>query len=242
MEIIVSEQSDYQHIMVCRNGGSTELVLDGHPQSELPNNEYYEVLLGQSSNDVLVLGGGDLTGVDVFCANKVKRWKIVEIDEQVVKICAKFTKRKRKLWKSNVIIDDALTYLQHCEPVEHIIVDLLAMTKFDALSAPYSFFKFVSLLSDKTTKWASGFINAGSQGTAAGIVMIPLLLQAGFEHVQILINEYGENFFWATKPGHESAVRPDHRKYVIEYGAALVDEAIFDFDIDEQLIVIDEGL
>lgn len=242
MEILVSEQSEYQHIMVCRKGASTELVLDGHPQSELPNNEYYEVLLGDTKHDVLILGGGDLTGVDVLCSRKVTDWRLVEIDQKVIDVCAKFTKRRRKLWKDKVIIGDALTHLQKCEPVDHIIIDLLAMTKFDALSAPYSFAFFLKLLQEKSKKHVSGFINSGSLGTAAGIAMIPLLKRVGFEQVELLINEWGENFFWATQPGHESGVRPDMRKYVVEYGAALVDEAILDLGIDEQLIVIDEGL
>ena len=116
MEVLVSEQSKFQHIMVCRSAAVPELILDGYPQSALPNDAYYELLLGKTRGSVLVLGGGDLTGVNVFCTSKVADWKIVEIDEKVVEVCARFTHRRRKLWKENVIIDDALVFLQNCEP------------------------------------------------------------------------------------------------------------------------------
>ena len=242
MEILVSEQSDFQHIMVYRAKSMPELILDGYPQSTLPNNEYYELLLGKTRESVLVLGGGDLTGVEVFCSEKVRDWKLVEIDEKVIEVCSRFTRRRRKLWQNNVIIGDALTYLQECEPVDHIIIDLLAMTRFDVLAAPYSFTEFIQLLQKKARKHVSGFVSTGNYGTAAGIVMLPVLKRAGFAQVELLINELGENFFWATQPGHESGIRDDMKRYVVHYGAGLTNEAIFDLQVDEQLIIVDEAL
>lgn len=241
MEIILSEQSPYQHIMIYRKGALVELILDGYPQSALPNNDYYEMMLGPNQNlSTLILGGGDLTAVDVIAQRGITDWKMVEIDEVVVRACERFCPRRRNVWGKHVIIGDAFQYLRDCEPVEHIIVDLLAMSRFDALAPGMDITEFARLLYQKSTLYVSGFIDAMSYGTATGLVLRPVFQKAGFKHFYILINELGEHFFWA---GHAPIEFPSKmNKYVVQYGPAFRDDAIYDFTPGEQMFIVHEGL
>ena len=241
MEIIFSDQSAFQHIMIYRKGPLVELILDGYPQSALPNNAYYEMMLGANRGwSTLILGGGDLTAVDVLVGHGITNWKMVEIDEMVVKACERFCPRRRNVWSKNVIIGDAFAYLRECEPVEHIVVDLLAMSRFNALEDSITIEEFITLLYQKSTKYVSGFIDAMSYGTATGIVLHRAFQKAGFQYFEVLINELGEHFFWA---GHAPIELPANMgKYVVQYGAAFRDDAIYDFTVAEQLTIVHEGL
>lgn len=241
MEVIFSEKSPYQHIMIYRKGALVELILDGYPQSALPNNEYYEMMLGANRGlNTLILGGGDLTAVSVLVGHGITNWTMVEIDEMVVKACERFCTHRRNVWGKHVIIGDAFAYLRECEPVEHIVVDLLAMSRFDALEGGITIEEFIKLLHAKTTMYVSGFIDAMSYGTATGIVLQRAFTQAGFKHFEVLINELGEHFFWA---GHVPIEFPANMgKYVVKYGTAFRDDAIYDFTVAEQLTIVHEGL
>ena len=241
MEVIFSEQSPYQHIMIYRKGALVELILDGYPQSALPNNEYYEMMLGANRGwRTLILGGGDLTAVEVLVRHDITDWKMVEIDEMVVKACERFCPRRRNVWGRNVIIGDAFAYLRECEPVEHIVVDLLAMSRFNALEGAMTVTEFVELLLAKSTRYVSGFIDAMSYGTGTGIVLQRVFEKAGAVDFKLLINELGEHFFWA---GHIPVeLPPKMRKYAVQYGTAFRDDTIYDFTPDEQLLIVHEGL
>lgn len=241
MEVILSEQSPYQHIMIYRKGALVELILDGYPQSALPNNEYYEMMLGPNNDlSTLIMGGGDLTAVDVIARRNITDWTLVEIDEMVIKACERFCPRRRNVWGKHVIVGDAFQHLKDCAPVEHIVVDLLAMSRFDALAPGLSILDFAKLLHQKATKYVSGFIDAQSYGTATGIVLQHVFKRAGFAHYYILINELGEHFFWA---GHAPIEFPAKmNKYVVQYGASFRDDAIFDFTPEEQMHIVHEGL
>lgn len=241
MEVILSEQSPYQHIMIYRKGALVELILDGYPQSALPNNEYYEMMLGPNNDlSTLIMGGGDLTAVDVIARRNITDWTLVEIDEMVIKACERFCPRRRNVWGKHVIVGDAFQHLKDCEPVEHIVVDLLAMSRFDALAPGLGILDFAKLLHQKATKYVSGFIDAQSYGTATGIVLQHVFKLAGFAHYYILINELGEHFFWA---GHAPIEFPAKmNKYVVQYGASFRDDAIFDFTPEEQMHIVHEGL
>jgi len=241
VEVIYSDITPFQHIMIYRKGALVELILDGYPQSALPNNEYYEMMLGPNHGwSTLILGGGDLTAVEVLVRHGITDWKMVEIDEMVVNACERFCPRRRNVWGKNVIIGDAFAYLRECAPVEHIVVDLLAMSRFDALESGITIEEFIKLLAEKSTKYVSGFIDAMSYGTATGLVLQRAFERAGFVDFQILVNELGEHFFWA---GHVPIELPTKMsKYVIRYGVAFRDDAIYDFTLAEQLMIVHEGL
>lgn len=241
MEILFSEQSPYQHIMICRRGNVNELVLDGNPQTCLPNNSYYETLIGPGDcESYLILGGGDLTCVDVFVNLGIENWRMVEIDQMVIDACAPYCRHRRNTWGKRVIIGDALEYLLNSEPVDHIIVDLIAMAKFDVLAQSMSIQEFLKLLVEKSKRYVSGFIDSTSTGTAAGIILKNEFMRLGMREYELLLNPWEENFFWTS---HDRLDLPAWlRQYAISYGASLRDEKVFELHTDEQLLVINEGL
>lgn len=238
MEIIGSLQSAYQHIMLIRQGPFTELVLDGRPQTTLPNNAYYEMLLGAVPVDsrVLVLGGGDLTCVDVFKRKNIHDWKMVEIDEDVIKMCEIFCPHKRNTWENNVEIGDAFEHLQKGYTYEHIIVDLLSFAYFDALSTSMTIYDFCKALKACATKTVSAYVGTGAGGVVGALAVLPLFRKLGMDP-KILMSELGELFIWVSVCDAPLPLTPLQTSQVITYGATVKDDRFYDYSPEERLIM-----
>lgn len=239
MEIIGSTKSKFQHIMLCQVGPSVELVLDGKFQTRLPNNNYYETMLTGIPKDdsVLILGGGDLTAIDVLARAGIEDWDMVEIDEDVVNLCEIYCPHQRRKWDHKVHIQDAFDYLARCGPVDHIAVDLLSLTYFDQLSQT-SLREFIKQLAEKANKSVRMYVDAGASGVLSSLVAMPLLKQSGLQPVVLMNNLY--EVFIVASFDPQPTLAPQHRKFMINYGASVKDLDFFEFTPEEQLLLVRE--
>lgn len=137
--IVAFERSPYQEIVVTRRGADTRLYLDGALQfSTRDEFRYTESLvypaLGDSARSVLILGGGDgLAARELLRQPHVDTIVQVELDPAVVEL-ARTTLRDVNGGsltdpRVRVIIDDAMTWLRHPDPLpeggfDAVIVDL----------------------------------------------------------------------------------------------------------------------
>ncbi len=136
-EIIYAGSSPYQRIEVIRTGNMGKcLFLDGKIQSsELDEFIYHEALvhpamfLSNRPDRVLIAGGGEGATVREVLKHPVSEVIMVDLDEEVVKICKKILPE----WNNGafddprvkVIIDDARAYLEKIEDYfDVIIIDL----------------------------------------------------------------------------------------------------------------------
>ncbi len=94
-DIVFSERSKFQQIVLTRSGNDFRLYLDGSLQfSTYDEYRYHEMLvfpplylLDQSSADVLVLGGGDGIAVrELLRSEKVNKITLVELDQKMISL------------------------------------------------------------------------------------------------------------------------------------------------------------
>ena len=242
MQIIHSSRSAFQHIMLVEQSRETSLVLDGKYQTQLPNDDYYAVLLGPNdgSHSVSILGGGDLTAVRVLHALEIEDWRIFEIDPDVIDVCTPFCGIPRKDWADKIVIGDALAALKDgTAAAGHIIVDLLAMTEIDALSAEMRPRDFIRYLCMNAKSMISGFTAGGPRGILLNELMRHEFTKHGFDFFYSFVNTLDEAFFVASKAdidlSQQAAVN------LIGYPVYPKSGEIRHFSFEEQLLIIREA-
>lgn len=241
VRIVGSQFSEYQHIMLTEQDKRTSLVLDGHYQTPLPNNDYYDTLLAPNlrNEDVVILGGGDMTCLPVLHRRGIARWKMYELDAAVVESCLPFIPNKPKDVMEHVVIGDAIAPLISGEiSAPHIIVDLFGMNRLDALTAcaPDD---FIAALCMSAGKLITGY----TAGFTVGIMLNELLRfefhKYGFPFFTTIYNEVEECFFYASK--EPIVVPPRIAPMVLGYRVFPKNSEIMDYSLKEKIQIVREA-
>lgn len=217
--VLASEQSDYQHIMVIENAGKKYLYLDNNFQTTYPSYEYHDIMLANASEDdsVLILGGGDLTSIPYLFKKGIGNFKIVEIDKLVVDVSKIFCPVRESLWKDNVIIDDAFRFLLEAEDNswDIVIVDLLGFVDLFKFSQLMDEESFAYHLHRVCKKYVAGFIGSEFRGLTVAAVLGYLFEKTGFVNFFPLTNSIDEVFFITQK---KEALMNDYlKRYLIPH-------------------------
>lgn len=243
MRILLSLTSDYQHIMLTEKSQRTGLSLDGHFQTDIPNDEYYLILLGPNDGTLstTILGGGDLTCVRPLLALGVADWKLIEIDKQVVDACAPFCGAPRGKWAPHVVYGDALVALEDgSAEADHIIVDLLAMTRINELSAHVRPSQFLDLLCQNARKVITGFTDAETPGILMNELLRHEFAKRGFPHFISMFNDVGEAFFCASREPVD--LSPEAGRCVVGYPVYPKSGQLMNFPLEDKLLIIKEAM
>ena len=242
MEIIYSETSPYQHVMILDEGNrERSLILDGYFQTSLPNNEYWECILGPNTGEqVVVLGGGDLTSFPSLIKRGVADYRVIELDKMVVDACTIFATVPRGEWWPHVVIGDAVEALRNgdCSGVQHIVVDMLAMSRLGALTSADPD-EFITLLANNAEKYISGFTDAGTTGIVLNTILQREFYKRGWKHFVSIVNEIEECFFTVSK--EPFALPPELDRLVVRYPVYPKDDRLYGLTFSDALIVLKEA-
>lgn len=137
-DVILTEQTAYQKIVMTKHKDDLRLFLDGNLQfSSSDEYRYHEALVhipmmyAKSHNRVLVLGGGDgLALREILKYDDVKEIVLVDIDKEMTDLCANDTQISKlnynslKNEKVKVINEDGYIFVQeNTEKFDVIIID-----------------------------------------------------------------------------------------------------------------------
>lgn len=138
-DIILSEQTMYQKIVITKHKDDLRLFLDGNLQfSSVDEYRYHEALVHvpflytPKHNRVLILGGGDGLAVrEILKYDDVKEIVLVDIDPEMTKLCSENEEIKKlngnslSSEKLKVINEDAYKFVQeNNDKFDVIIIDL----------------------------------------------------------------------------------------------------------------------
>ena len=95
-KIILSEQTQYQKIVVTKHKDDLRLFINGNIQfSSMDEYRYHEALvhipmsLSEKRSNILILGGGDgLAARELLKYSDVDKITLVDLDEEIIKICS----------------------------------------------------------------------------------------------------------------------------------------------------------
>lgn len=136
--VILSEQTQYQHIVLTRHKDDLRLFIDGNVQfCSLDEYRYHEALVhipmsqAAKKDKVLVLGGGDGMAVRELLKYEGTQITLVDLDPEMILICsenpiiAALNENSLKSDRLHIVNDDAYRYLEENEEAyDVIIVDL----------------------------------------------------------------------------------------------------------------------
>lgn len=136
--VILSEQTQYQHIVLTRHKDDLRLFIDGNVQfCSLDEYRYHEALVhipmsqAAKKDKVLILGGGDGMAVRELLKYEETRITLVDLDPEMIRICsenpiiAELNQNSLKSDRLHIVNDDAYRYLEENEEAfDVIIVDL----------------------------------------------------------------------------------------------------------------------
>ncbi|TLS39122.1 polyamine aminopropyltransferase [Pseudalkalibacillus caeni] len=137
--VILSEDTNYQRIVVTKEQGDTRLYLDGQLQfSSSDEYRYHETLVhipmavAEHPSDVLVLGGGDGLAVrELLKYDSLNSVTLVDLDPRVTELAStnhhflELNKGSLKDKKVTIVNDDAFKYLKKAKnKFDVILVDL----------------------------------------------------------------------------------------------------------------------
>lgn len=225
MDVLCAFKSQYQHIFIISEGpGNVGLLLDGDYQTTLPNNDYYDIMLGGNYGmKTAILGGGDMTSLPVLASRGVTDFKIYELDPDVIKACIEFSDFKQTAW-DNVVIGDAIEKLRNGEiKAEHIIIDLLSFSKLNLIESTTPT-EILDLVCEHAEKYITGFVTAGVGGIVICAALEREFVKRGWTHYTFCILDSDECFFAASK---EYIEWPEHlERYAIRYPVHVKDSRI----------------
>ncbi|WP_040213180.1 polyamine aminopropyltransferase [Clostridium polynesiense] len=136
--VILSEHTQYQHIVMTKHKDDLRLYIDGNVQfCSLDEYRYHEALVhipmakAEQKDKVLVLGGGDGLAVRELLKYEGTEITLVDLDEQMVSICMEnpnitaLNKDSLKSDRLTIVNQDAYQFLKETkENFDVIIVDL----------------------------------------------------------------------------------------------------------------------
>lgn len=135
-DIILSEQTQYQKIVMTKHKDDVRLFLDGNLQlSSIDEYRYHEALVhipmlyAKSHERVLILGGGDgLAAREVLKYKDVKEIVLVDIDKQMTDLCStdkqlvELNKGSLSDEKLHIVNQDAYLYVQENDKKFDVII------------------------------------------------------------------------------------------------------------------------
>lgn len=136
--VILSEHTQYQHIVMTKHKDDLRLYIDGNVQfCSLDEYRYHEALVhipmsaAQKKDKVLVLGGGDGMAVRELLKYEDSEITLVDLDAQMVELCredaqiAALNENSLKSERLTIVYEDAYQYLKETkDKFDVIIVDL----------------------------------------------------------------------------------------------------------------------
>lgn len=136
--VILSEQTQYQHIVLTRHKDDLRLFIDGNVQfCSKDEYRYHEALVhipmsqAAKKDKVLVLGGGDGMAVRELLKYEGTQITLVDLDPEMIRICSEnkiiagLNENSLKSDRLKIINDDAYRFLEENEEdYDVIIVDL----------------------------------------------------------------------------------------------------------------------
>lgn len=151
-EIIHTQQTRFQRIILTRYGDDMRLYLDGGLQfSSWDEYRYHEALvhpamhLAKNREEVLILGGGDgLAAREVLKYPDVKRITLVDIDGEMVELCkthyliTRINGNSLSHPKMNIVIQDAYKYMQDAQERFNVVIIDLPDPNNESLSRLYT--------------------------------------------------------------------------------------------------------
>lgn len=136
--VILSEQTQYQHIVLTRHKDDLRLFIDGNVQfCSLDEYRYHEALVhipmsqAAKKDKVLILGGGDGMAVRELLKYEGTQITLVDLDPEMIRICSEnkiiagLNENSLKSDRLKIVNDDAYRFLEENEEdYDVIIVDL----------------------------------------------------------------------------------------------------------------------
>lgn len=149
--IILSEHTQYQHIVMTKHKDDLRLFIDGNIQfCSLDEYRYHEALvhipMSQASQKerVLVLGGGDGLAVREILKYPETEITLVDLDAEMLELCrtdsqvSALNEGALDSERLTVVIDDAYRYLEETEDMYDVILVDLPDPNNDALNKLYT--------------------------------------------------------------------------------------------------------
>ncbi len=150
-KIILSEHTQYQHIVMTKHKDDLRLYIDGNIQfCSLDEYRYHEALVhipmsqAAKKEQVLILGGGDGLAVRELLKYPETEITLVDLDAEMIRICkeepniAALNENALQSDRLTVINDDAYRYLEETEKVYDVILVDLPDPNNEALNKLYT--------------------------------------------------------------------------------------------------------
>lgn len=150
-KIILSEHTQYQHIVMTKHKDDLRLFIDGNIQfCSMDEYRYHEALvhipMAQASKQekVLVLGGGDGLAVRELLKYPETEITLVDLDAEMIQLCREnpqvsaLNEGALSSERLTVVIDDAYRYLEETEEKYDVILVDLPDPNNDALNKLYT--------------------------------------------------------------------------------------------------------
>ena len=149
--IIMSEQTQYQKIVVTRHKDDVRLYIDGNVQfSSKDEYRYHEALVhipmsvASAKSEVLILGGGDGMAARELLKYPDTRITMVDLDSEMTRLCsenkviAELNRNSLKSERLTIINMDAYKYLETCDKKYNVVIVDLPDPNNEVLAKLYS--------------------------------------------------------------------------------------------------------
>ena len=149
--VIISEQTPYQKIVVTRHKDDVRLYIDGNVQfSSMDEYRYHEALVHipmsvtASRSEVLILGGGDGMAARELLKYPDTKITMIDLDSEMTRICSEdkviseLNAHSLDSDRVTVINMDAYEYLENCDKKYGVVIVDLPDPNNEALAKLYS--------------------------------------------------------------------------------------------------------
>ena len=260
--VIMSEQTQYQKIVVTRHKDDIRLFIDGNVQfSSVDEYRYHEALVhipmsvAEDRSEVLILGGGDGMAARELLKYPETHITMIDLDAEMTRLCSEndlitdLNENSLNSDRVDIINMDAYEYLEKCDKKYGVVIVDLPDPNNEALAKLYSniFYRMCgNVLKDK------GVINVQSTSpyyaTKSFWCITKTLQSEGFAvapyHLQVpAFGDWGFNMAVKTDSeyaiGTEEGTKVDTEKIILQDGIEtkyLTNEnipALFSFGKDE---------
>ena len=149
--VIMSEQTPYQKIVVTRHKDDVRLYIDGNVQfSSMDEYRYHEALvhvpmsIASGRSEVLILGGGDGMAARELLKYPDTNITMIDLDSEMTRICSEdkviseLNENSLSSDRVTVINMDAYEYLENCDKKYNVVIVDLPDPNNEALAKLYS--------------------------------------------------------------------------------------------------------
>ena len=149
--VIMSEQTPYQKIVVTRHKDDIRLYIDGNVQfSSMDEYRYHEALvhvpmsIASGRSEVLILGGGDGMAARELLKYPETNITMIDLDSEMTRICSEdkviseLNENSLTSDRVTIINMDAYEYLENCDKKYNVVIVDLPDPNNEALAKLYS--------------------------------------------------------------------------------------------------------